>query len=112
MDGGAQTMIFILSYAVFGASGAERPFPSVSFSSKLSTIYILTDVLSSGREILPKETSITVTATALWISLLFLRRARSRAGCSLWMFSPFFSCGLMLDFVFLLWGCAGRESSC
>ncbi|KAJ8516828.1 hypothetical protein ONZ45_g5896 [Pleurotus djamor] len=28
LDGGAQIMIFILSFAVFGASGAERPFPN------------------------------------------------------------------------------------
>lgn len=27
LDGGAQVMIFILSFAVFGASGKERPFP-------------------------------------------------------------------------------------
>ena len=29
LDGGAQVMIFVLSFAVFGASGVERPFPSV-----------------------------------------------------------------------------------
>lgn len=28
LDGGAQMMIFILSFAVFGASGTPRPFPS------------------------------------------------------------------------------------
>ncbi|KAF4583572.1 hypothetical protein EYR38_002325 [Pleurotus pulmonarius] len=28
LDGGAQIMIFILSFAVFGASGASRPFPT------------------------------------------------------------------------------------
>ncbi|KAJ2917485.1 hypothetical protein MD484_g2956, partial [Candolleomyces efflorescens] len=28
LDGGAQVMIFVLSFAVFGASGIERPFPS------------------------------------------------------------------------------------
>ncbi|KAA1466657.1 OPT superfamily oligopeptide transporter [Dentipellis sp. KUC8613] len=28
MDGGAQVMIFILSFAVFGASGVARPFPT------------------------------------------------------------------------------------
>ncbi|KAI0316557.1 oligopeptide transporter [Amylostereum chailletii] len=28
LDGGAQVMIFVLSFAVFGASGVERPFPS------------------------------------------------------------------------------------
>jgi len=27
LDGGAQVMIFILSFAVFGASGVSRPFP-------------------------------------------------------------------------------------
>jgi hypothetical protein len=30
LDGGAQVMIFILSFAVFGASGVSRPFPTVS----------------------------------------------------------------------------------
>lgn len=30
LDGGAQVMILILSFAVFGASGVSRPFPSVS----------------------------------------------------------------------------------
>ena len=30
LDGGAQVMIFILSFTVFGASGTPRPFPSVS----------------------------------------------------------------------------------
>ncbi|KAF9446473.1 oligopeptide transporter [Macrolepiota fuliginosa MF-IS2] len=28
LDGGAQVMIFVLSFAVFGASGVERPFPA------------------------------------------------------------------------------------
>ncbi|KIM46796.1 hypothetical protein M413DRAFT_440366 [Hebeloma cylindrosporum] len=28
LDGGAQVMIFVLSFAVFGASGASKPFPS------------------------------------------------------------------------------------
>jgi OPT family oligopeptide transporter len=28
LDGGAQVMIFVLSFAVFGASGDEKPFPS------------------------------------------------------------------------------------
>lgn len=30
LDGGAQVMIFILSFAVFGASGNAQPFPAVS----------------------------------------------------------------------------------
>lgn len=34
LDGGTQTIVFILSFAVFGASGIERPFPSVSFRFK------------------------------------------------------------------------------
>ena len=29
LDGGAQVMIFILSFAVFGASGIQKPFPAV-----------------------------------------------------------------------------------
>ena len=30
LDGGAQVMVFILSFAVFGASGTAKPFPPVS----------------------------------------------------------------------------------
>jgi len=30
LDGGAQVMVFVLSFAVFGASGVSRPFPTVS----------------------------------------------------------------------------------
>jgi hypothetical protein len=33
LDGGAQVMIFILSFAVFGASGVPQPFPSVKSTS-------------------------------------------------------------------------------
>jgi hypothetical protein len=29
LDGGAQVMIFVLSFAVFGASGKGKPFPTV-----------------------------------------------------------------------------------
>lgn len=32
IDGGTQIMVFILSFAVFGASGVSRPFPNVSES--------------------------------------------------------------------------------
>ena len=28
MDGGAQVLIFILSFVVFGAAGVARPFPA------------------------------------------------------------------------------------
>jgi hypothetical protein len=30
IDGGTQTIVFILAFAVFGASGVSRPFPNVS----------------------------------------------------------------------------------
>lgn len=30
LDGGTQVVVFILSFAVFGASGIQRPFPTVS----------------------------------------------------------------------------------
>ena len=33
LDGGSQVMVFILAFAVFGASGTPRPFPSVSSSN-------------------------------------------------------------------------------
>ena len=36
LDGGAQFMVFILSFAVFGASGVSRPFPTVEFFDKSS----------------------------------------------------------------------------
>ena len=35
LDGGAQVMIFILSFAVFGASGVAKPFPGVRFEISL-----------------------------------------------------------------------------
>ena len=45
LDGGAQVMIFILSFAVFGATGTSRPFPSVSYCiSLLCERNFLTDV--------------------------------------------------------------------
>jgi len=31
LDGGAQVMIFVLSFAVFGASGVGKPFPIVNY---------------------------------------------------------------------------------
>ena len=34
LDGGAQVMIFILSFAVFGAAGVQKPFPRVRFEKK------------------------------------------------------------------------------
>ena len=36
LDGGAQVMNFILSFAVFGAVGTQRPFPSVSSNTDCS----------------------------------------------------------------------------
>jgi|SRR6266511_4602167 len=38
LDGGAQVMIFLLSFAVFGASGAQRPFPPVGFLRLLKSL--------------------------------------------------------------------------
>ena len=40
-------MIFILSFAVYGAAGVERPFPNVRFSNSVR-YYSLTDGLDSG----------------------------------------------------------------
>lgn len=42
LDGGAQVMIFILSFAVFGASGTPRPFPTVCFFSTILIVPSLT----------------------------------------------------------------------
>jgi hypothetical protein len=39
LDGGAQVMIFVLSFAVFGASGVSRPFPAVSSQ----VLFLVTD---------------------------------------------------------------------
>jgi hypothetical protein len=36
LDGGAQVMVLILSFAVFGASGVPRPFPAVKFDKTFS----------------------------------------------------------------------------
>ena len=33
MDGGTQIMVFVLSFAVFGAAGKARPFPAVRLTS-------------------------------------------------------------------------------
>lgn len=38
LDGGAQVMVFILSFAVFGASGVERPFPTVSSTTSVGRV--------------------------------------------------------------------------
>jgi hypothetical protein len=35
IDGGTQIIVFILSFAVFGASGTARPFPIVSSAGML-----------------------------------------------------------------------------
>lgn len=60
LDGGAQLMIFILSFAVFGASGMPRPFPSVGRS--VVPRLTLTDELMplSGPETLHRATWIIV----------------------------------------------------
>lgn len=70
LDGGAQVMIFLLSFAVFGASGADRRFPSVSAIPCMLLVFGLSLMAArrtSGPEILQKETSITVTEMVLWI---------------------------------------------
>jgi hypothetical protein len=66
LDGGAQVMIFILSFAVFGAAGVSRPFPTVKLTS-LSPFSQTPNVMiflfryfpsffSSGLETLPRGT--------------------------------------------------------
>ena len=69
LDGGAQVMIFLLSFAVFGASGADRRFPSVSAIPCMLLVFGLSLMAArrSGPEILPQETSITVMEMVLWI---------------------------------------------
>ena len=61
-------MIFILSFAVFGASGVSRPFPAVSGVVMHAKLLVLglTVAYHSGRAILPKGTSITVTEMVRW----------------------------------------------
>ena len=44
LDGGAQVMVFILSFAVFGAAGVQNPFPKVRFE-KFSCPFFFLDVL-------------------------------------------------------------------
>ena len=66
LDGGAQVMIFLLSFAVFGASGASRRFPSVSAIPCMLRLSLMA-ARRSGPEILPKEMSITVMEMVLWI---------------------------------------------
>jgi hypothetical protein len=46
LDGGAQVMTFVLSFAVFGASGVERPFPRVRDLAALS--FTSTDLICSS----------------------------------------------------------------
>lgn len=67
MDGGAQVMIFILSFAVFGASGNPKPFPAVSLHYLIRPIFLIEHVFS-GREILVSAMSTTATAMVLWIT--------------------------------------------
>jgi hypothetical protein len=52
LDGGAQTMIFILSFAVYGAAGVERPFPKVSLSISMMYYLLVNGFLDSGLETL------------------------------------------------------------
>jgi hypothetical protein len=52
LDGGTQTIVFILSFAVYGASGIERPFPNVSICLKSPSQFGI-NINSSGGEIQP-----------------------------------------------------------
>ena len=61
-------MIFVLSFAVFGASGVSRPFPSVELTSVISfvpTANVMNPLCfsSSGREIRHMGTLITAMET-------------------------------------------------
>lgn len=67
LDGGAQVMIFVLSFAVFGASGDEKPFPSVRLS--LSSPRCPLTFGDSGQVILLSATWIIVTVMARLIKL-------------------------------------------
>lgn len=73
-DGGAQVMVLILSFAVFGAAGVQRPFPSVRnfilflVRDSQDDLTYNTFLLFSGVGILLKEILITVMATGLWIA--------------------------------------------
>jgi len=69
LDGGAQVMIFLLSFAVFGASGVSRPFPSVRDPCSS----ILRDdrfFFFSGPEIRRLGMSIIVMVMALWVEVI------------------------------------------
>ena len=66
LDGGTEVMIFILSYAVFGASGVPKPFPKVSFFwfVILRTVLLIRPFFFfSGQGTLLKEILIIVMAT-------------------------------------------------
>jgi hypothetical protein len=55
LDGGAQVMIFVLSFAVFGASGTEKPFPFVRLSPS-SCHSVCSHLEYSGQAILQPAT--------------------------------------------------------
>ena len=72
LDGGAQVMVFILSFAVFGASGIQRPFPSVRIFLFFYFFWFYLQTISSifsGQEILLKEILTIVMATGHWIEI-------------------------------------------
>ena len=64
LDGGAQVMAFILSYAVFGAAGVQKPFPRVRICFLICFFLVVRTVipflLFSGLGILLKEMLIIV----------------------------------------------------
>ena len=62
-------MVFILSYAVFGAAGLQKPFPRVRIFDFLlfqDGLGYNTFLLISGQGILLKEMLIIVMATGHW----------------------------------------------
>jgi hypothetical protein len=65
MDGGAQIMIFLLSFAVFGAAGVTRPFPSVCVYF-LRSRWVGSRAVGSGRGTRPRAMQIIATETARW----------------------------------------------
>ncbi|KAI9447707.1 OPT oligopeptide transporter protein-domain-containing protein [Lactarius indigo] len=70
LDGGAQVMIFILSFTVFGASGVSRPVPHREWGPIFLAVLAigglaLTAGCPSGPEIQPKGTLTTATEMVL-----------------------------------------------
>jgi hypothetical protein len=63
LDGGTEMMVLILAFAVFGAAGIPRPFPSVRSCTFVTHYSFADSFLVSGPEILDMVMSIIATAT-------------------------------------------------